>query len=199
MPDKPSPADIQLKGIVDASTRYSGAYAEINTRITQRQNVITIFLTAITALVASAVVSLNSVHHLGLWRVIYGVPLLIIVFTALLRMHERQIVILRAYIAELEAFCEAAQIPNYHYNSVYISPAMEARRRHDLICFLLCLCAVVGALWICLLGWTRSQLSDLEVGIGGFWMAIGMIAALHILSTHRMRRDLLHSFGKRRS
>jgi hypothetical protein len=141
----PSQSDLTLKALVDANARYAGAYSEINNRITLRQNLITIFATAVTAVLGFSLTAIKvGIETAPFWRLIYGIPFLCIFFCVLMWMHEKQLAILRAYMSELEGTGGLTALTGYHSSTRY-AEAQATRRPHDVICFFLCVTALVGS------------------------------------------------------
>lgn len=176
------------KAIVEPGTRYACAWAELNARITQRQALITIFTSIALAATGAA---LASPYREIAWRAVYAIPLMGLLFSVLLRMHERQIALLRSFLADLEALPGSEGLPRYHSESPRSSEAHRARRPHDHVCLGL----VMGFTLVAAAIWTSAYLSGhvslLDVVFSGllvgctfvsFWLIFG-IESMHQKAT----------------
>lgn len=117
-------------GLVSLDIQYQGAWNEFNTRITQRQNLITIYTSLSITAIGVVLLPANSTNF---WRTIYAVPLLSLLFSALLIMHEGMMGNLYRFMAMCEKL-DAAYIIGYHVNTDYIGNAQKYRRIHDGVC-----------------------------------------------------------------
>jgi hypothetical protein len=138
--------------IVEPGTRYACAWAELNARIAQRQALITIFTSIALAATGAA---LASPYREIAWRAVYAIPLMGLLFAVLLRMHERQIALLRCFLSDLEALPGSEGLPKYHSASPRSFEAHRARRPHDHVCLSL----VLGFTLVSVAIWTSAYLS----------------------------------------
>jgi hypothetical protein len=132
---------------VEANHRYSSAWNEINLRVGQRHA-----LTANYTVVALAILGapfLNSAPDYA-FRALYVIPILGFIFIKLLRMHERQIAILRGFLVKLEAIdgTPDAMPRFFHQDCKRGKLAHNARRIHDYICLLM-IAVFTGTATIC--------------------------------------------------
>jgi VanZ family protein len=175
---------MSARPIVEPGVRYACAWAELNARITQRQALITIFTSIALAATGAA---LASPYRDVAWRAIYAIPLMGLLFAVLLRMHERQIALLRSFLSDLEALPGSEELPKYHSESPRSNEAHRARRPHDHVCLALVLgfTLVSAAIWMS--AYLSGHVSVLDVLFSGllagcalvsFWVIFG-IESMH--------------------
>lgn len=174
----------KTNSIVEPGTRYVCAWGELNVRITQRQALITIFTSI--ALAATGAALASPLREVA-WRAIYAIPLMGLLFAVLLRMHERQIALLRSFLHDLEALPGSEGLPRYHSESPRSTEAHRARRPHDHVCLALILgfTLVAAAIWTS--AYLSGHVSVLDVVFSGllagctfvsFWVVFG-IESMH--------------------
>jgi len=88
---------------LDLNAQYTGAWSEINVRVSQRQFIVSFYSTLSIAVMGAA---LNKDWAPDTWRIIFAIPYLNILFIYLIEMHEKQIAILRSFLSEIEEFSE---------------------------------------------------------------------------------------------
>jgi hypothetical protein len=116
--------------------RYLGAWNEINTRIALRQALITIYTSLTLASIGAPLLQQGSN---GLWRLVYAVPPLSVLFAMLLRMHERMIRLLNLYLIEWDLRSGADLRLCYFAGEEWATQVAKARRSNDLVCLSLVL------------------------------------------------------------
>jgi hypothetical protein len=120
--------------IVDANYRFIAAYNEVNARIAQRQQALTLYVSIMVSLLAATVAlrpnggsSPAPIEWLAL-----GFPIASICFAFLNHKAERSITNLRTFLSELERLGNAnEQIPSYNTDPKWSLGANKARRFHD--------------------------------------------------------------------
>jgi len=122
-----------IKSHVDANYRFIAAYQEINVRIAQRQQALTLYVTLTVSLLA-ALVALKPGEATGNppieWLVL-GFPVASLALVFLNYMAERAIANLRHFLSGLERLDNAHQsLPSYHVDPVWTLAANKARRFH---------------------------------------------------------------------
>ena len=129
------------KSYVDANYRFIAAYQEVNVRIAQRQQALTLYVTLTVSLLA-ALVALKpgevGSHPPIEWLVI-GFPVASICLVFLNYMAERAIANLRHFLSTLEKLGPEPQentdgtivsLPSYHLDPAWTNTANKARRFH---------------------------------------------------------------------
>lgn len=132
-----------IKSHVDANYRFIAAYQEVNVRIAQRQQALTLYVTLTVSLLA-ALVALKPGEGRGElpieWLVI-GFPVASICLVFLNYMAERAIANLRHFLSTLEKLGQEKlghgdldnpheSLPSYHLDPVWTLAANKARRFH---------------------------------------------------------------------
>ncbi|RYY02552.1 MAG: hypothetical protein EOO53_13290 [Gammaproteobacteria bacterium] len=127
------------KYIVDANYRFMAAYQEVNTRISQRQQALSLYATLVLSLLA-ALVALKPSSGGGVpveW-LLPGFPAASLCLAFLNYKGERAITNLRRFLAALEQLNNAhEELPSYNTHPKWSEGANKARRFHDLTAFLL--------------------------------------------------------------
>lgn len=118
---------------VEANYRFIAAYQEINTRIAQRQQALTLYVTLTVSLLA-ALVALKPSETSGKlpieWLAL-GFPVASVCLACLNYMAERAISNLRHFLSTLERLDDAHLVlPSYHLDPVWTHAANKARRLH---------------------------------------------------------------------
>ena len=104
--------DIDRAQILDLNTRYFCAYTEINGRIAQRQNVLTLYITLMTGGVGAAVLVPNSPIDLSV--LLYFVPFATLIFALLRYAHDKIIENLVTFLVRCEQkHPKEFVLPNY--------------------------------------------------------------------------------------
>jgi hypothetical protein len=168
-----------------ADARYLGAWNEINTRIAQRQNLLSIYTTLALASAGAASIVTPAPPT---WRFVYAIPLLSLLFAVLLRMHEQQIAILRAFLADLERANKI--VPGFHLPNKRSARAQEIRKLHDYCCLGL----VTGFLMIAAMIWWLSLAHGLIHAFDWSAMPISVICgviSLWMISSNSQSREKL--------
>lgn len=126
---------------VSANYRYIAAYNEVNARIVQRQQALSVYIALIVGLVAALVASSRIEVALRVEWVIWGFPLASVCLVLLNYKYERSLTNLRQYLAELEQLNNSQLIlPSYNSETRWATKANRARRFHDLACAILVAC-----------------------------------------------------------
>ncbi len=120
--------------IVDANYRFIAAYNEVNARIAQRQQALTLYVSIVVGLLAATVAlrpnSGNAATPIE-WLAL-GFPIASICFAFLNYKAERAITNLRMFLSELEQIGTANQhLPSYNTDPKWSLIANKARRFHD--------------------------------------------------------------------
>jgi hypothetical protein len=122
-----------IKSHVDANYRFIAAYQEINVRIAQRQQALTLYVTLMVSLLAALVALKPTVGSTAPpieWLVL-GFPVASLALVFLNYMAERAIANLRHFLSILEQLDNAHQsLPSYHIDPVWTIAANKARRFH---------------------------------------------------------------------
>lgn len=120
--------------IVDANYRFIAAYNEVNARVTQRQQALTLYVSLIVSLLA-ALVALrpSSVAPVApVEWLILGFPVASVCFAFLNYKAERSITNLRTFLSMLEKLGGASEnLPSYNTDPTWSQNANKARRFHD--------------------------------------------------------------------
>lgn len=167
---------------VDANYRFIAAYQEVNTRISQRQHALALYVTLVVSLLA-ALVALKSSESKGdvpvEWLML-GFPVASLSLAFLNYKAERAITNLRRFLSALEQLGDAHEtLPSYNTHQKWASGANKARRFHDYASAVL----VAGGNLIGLGAVMRiypSRIGDTSIA---FWMSvfITVISVLTIL------------------
>ena len=125
---------MSIKSVVDANYRFIAANQEVNARITQRQQALTLYVTLVVSLLA-ALVALKPGEGTGKlpveWLVL-GFPVASTCLAFLNYKSERAITNLRQFLSELERLGNANDIlPSYNTDPKWAMGANKARRFHD--------------------------------------------------------------------
>ena len=122
-----------IKSHVDANYRFIAAYQEINVRIAQRQQALTLYVTLTVSLLAAIVALKPSADSNALpieWLAL-GFPVASVCLVFLNVMAERAIANLRRFLYELEKLDNAHEsLPSYHVDPAWTLTANKARRFH---------------------------------------------------------------------
>jgi len=122
-----------IKSHVDANYRFIAAYQEINVRIAQRQQALTLYVTLMVSLLAALVALKPNAGGIAPpieWLVL-GFPVASIALVFLNYMAERAIANLRLFLSTLEQLDNAHHsLPSYHIDPVWTLAANKARRFH---------------------------------------------------------------------
>lgn len=132
--------------VVWMNYRYAGAWQEVSTRITQRQNALNIFVTLSIGIVTILLASPGASTSLDPNLFSMLLPLVSLAFGLLNYKHDKTIALLRAYLAECE-MCKdgVTELPGYNSSPLYRQHAESTRRLHDVSCaFLLVFFNIVG-------------------------------------------------------
>ncbi len=137
---KPQAASFDPNKGVTLNYRYISAWNEINSRIAQRQNAITVYLTGISAL--TAIISFSEkFNFLFVDKLIWLTPVITSIFILLSLKHEFTIGNLRSFLMECEKFSfenfPVKSLPAYHYKGTYFKNANFFRYFHDIACIIL--------------------------------------------------------------
>lgn len=127
------------KYIVDANYRFIAAYQEVNTRIAQRQQALSLYATLILSLLA-ALVALKpaSGAEVPVEWLLPGFPAASLCLVFLNYKGERAISNLRQFLSRLEQLNDAhEQLPSYNTHPEWSQGANKARKYHDLTAILL--------------------------------------------------------------
>lgn len=120
--------------IVDANYRFIAAYNEVNARVTQRQQALTLYVSLIVSLLA-ALVALrpsSAASPAPVEWLILGFPVASICFALLNYKAERAITNLRTFLSVLEKLGGASEsLPSYNTDPMWSRNANKARRFHD--------------------------------------------------------------------
>lgn len=120
--------------IVDANYRFIAAYNEVNARVAQRQQALTLYVSLIVSLLA-ALVALrpsSAAAPAPVEWLILGFPVASICFALLNYKAERAITNLRTFLSVLEKLGGASEhLPSYNTDPMWSRNANKARRYHD--------------------------------------------------------------------
>lgn len=120
--------------VVDANYRFIAAYQEVNARITQRQQALTLYVSLVLSLLA-ALVALRPAEggaEPPVEWLILGFPVASLALSFLNYKAELAITNLRHFLAVLERLNEAhLQLPSYNTDPSWARGANRARRFHD--------------------------------------------------------------------
>lgn len=127
-----------IQSYVDANYRFIAAHQEINARIAQRQQALTLYVTLVVSLLA-ALVALKPVDaNAPIEWLVFGFALASICFAFLNLKTERAITNLRRFLSALERLGDAHRdLPSYNTDPHWSEEANKARRLHDVAAALL--------------------------------------------------------------
>jgi hypothetical protein len=121
-------------GFVDANYRFIAAYQEVNARIAQRQQALTMYITLVASMLAAMVALRTSVNKADLpvaW-IMLGFPVASLCLAFLNYKAERAITNLRQFLSSLEKLNNAHEtLPSYNTHQKWSHSANKARRFHD--------------------------------------------------------------------
>lgn len=122
------------KYIVDANYRFIAAYQEVNTRISQRQQALSLYATLVLSLLAALVaLKPGDGGSLPVEWLVPGFPAASLCLAFLNYKGERAISNLRRFLAALEQLNNAhEELPSYNTHPKWAMGANKARRFHDL-------------------------------------------------------------------
>lgn len=125
---------MSIKSVVDANYRFIAAYQEVNARITQRQQALTLYVTLTVSLLA-ALVALKVGEgggQLPIEWLVLGFPVASTCLAFLNYKAERAITNLRHFLSALERLENANEsLPSYNTDPKWAMGANKARRFHD--------------------------------------------------------------------
>ena len=210
--------------LLDLNAKYTGAWSEINIRVSQRQFIVSFYSTLAIAVMGAA---LNKEWTTSTWRIIFVIPYLNILFIYLIEMHEKQIAILRSFLSEIEEFSELYLTPNfqvikkvdekgkiaisysddtvapprfYHPNCERIHLADKARGIHDYMCIYL----ILGTSFVsALIVWYNHDFSkehlNFEDGVieGIVLIISSIIVGISIWRAYNIRSLRIRNYNKR--
>jgi hypothetical protein len=119
--------------LAEPGHRYTGAWGEVSQRIAQRQSLVYFYST-----VGGAILSFAFVQPDGR-SLAYAIGPLSLAFSLLLAMHERQIAVLRSFMARIESLDDRTPPGNLHYpkfhqkNHSRSTEGHEIRKLHDMV------------------------------------------------------------------
>lgn len=122
------------KSIVDANYRFIAAYQEVNTRISQRQQALSLYATLVLSLLAALVaLKPGDGGSVPVEWLLPGFPAASLCLAFLNYKGERAITNLRRFLAALEQLNNAhEELPSYNTHPKWATGANKARRFHDL-------------------------------------------------------------------
>ena len=122
------------KYIVDANYRFIAAYQEVNTRISQRQQALSLYATLVLSLLAALVaLKPSDGGSVPVEWLLPGFPAASLCLAFLNYKGERAISNLRRFLSALEQLNNAHQeLPSYNTHPQWAMGANKARRFHDL-------------------------------------------------------------------
>ena len=122
------------QSVVDAKYRFMAAYQEVNDRITQRQQALTLYVTLTVSLLAALVALKPGSGQMALpveWLIL-GFPVASTSLAFLNYKSERAITNLRRFLSELERLDQAhMHLPSYNTDPRWAMGANQARRFHE--------------------------------------------------------------------
>lgn len=127
------------KYIVDANYRFIAAYQEVNTRIAQRQQALSLYATLILSLLAALVaLKPSGANTVPIEWLLPGFPAASLCLAFLNYKGERAISNLRAFLSQLEQLNDAHTfLPSYNTHPEWSQGANKARKFHDITSLLL--------------------------------------------------------------
>lgn len=172
--------------IVDANYRFMASYQEINARIAQRQQAMTLYVTLIVGLLA-ALVALrpsSATQSAPIEWLILGFPAAAVCFAFLNHKAEGAITNLRTFLATMERLGDAHKsLPSYNADPRWSQDANRARRFHDYAAALL-----VGGGNLVGLGAARAIHPERIAEAPGFMIASAVLACGAFLAVIRTAR-----------
>ena len=170
---------------VSLDIQYQGAWNEFNTRIAQRQNVISIYTTLALAAIGAAMLPQDPAIS---YRMLFAIPVLSLLFAGLLQKHERMMDNLHKFLIECERVPDATNV-GYHAGEIWDKREAKARLIHDWVCVTL----IVGlnALAAVLL-YTKPRitiLTTLDHIVGGLLASCSLIAIWLVLQIGKIRHS----------
>jgi hypothetical protein len=126
---------MSINSIVDANYRFIAAYQEVNARISQRQQALTLYVSLTVSLLAALVALKPGADsgQLPIEWLVMGFPVASTCLAFLNYKAERAITNLRRFLAELEHLGNAHEtLPSYNTDPKWSMGANKARRFHDL-------------------------------------------------------------------
>lgn len=127
-----------IQSYVDANYRYIAAHQEINARIAQRQQALTLYVTLIVSLLAALVALQPVSEEAPVEWLVFGFSLASICYAFLNLKTERAITNLRRFLSALERLGDAHRsLPSYNTDPQWSEAANRARRLHDFAAALL--------------------------------------------------------------
>ncbi|MEO3713210.1 hypothetical protein [Roseateles flavus] len=122
------------KSYVDANYRFIAAYQEVNARVTQRQQVLALYVSLVVSLLAALVALRPAPGQTAApveWLIL-GFPVASLCLAFLNAKAERAITNLRQFLARMEQLDEAhLRLPSYNTDPHWSAGANRARRFHD--------------------------------------------------------------------
>jgi hypothetical protein len=119
---------------VDANYRFIAAYQEVNARIVQRHQALTLYVT-LTASLLAALLALNPGHagrELPVEWLVFAFPVTTLCLAFLNYKTERAITNLRSFLSSLERIGNAHhQLPSYNTDPRWANGVNKVRRFHD--------------------------------------------------------------------
>ena len=156
----PSPDLAAALGTVALNYRYFGCWNEVNARIAQRQNAVTVYVSlsiAILTILASAPLKAHAPANAELGNefplnpniLSLLMPLISLLFGFLNFKHDRTIAVLRAFMSDCEKLGSSQGLPGYNSDNYYRQQADKYRNFHDyaavmLIVMFNIICLAVG-------------------------------------------------------
>ncbi|MEK1939078.1 MAG: hypothetical protein AAAB16_01775 [Pseudomonas sp.] len=122
------------KYVVDANYRFVAAYQEVNARISQRQQALTLYVSLVVSLLAALVALKPGANggELPIEWLVLGFPVASTSLAFLNYKAERAITNLRRFLATLEQLGDVhEQLPSYNTDPQWAQGANKARRFHD--------------------------------------------------------------------
>jgi hypothetical protein len=173
---------------VSLDARYLAAWSEVNTRITQRQNALYIFL-AISLAIIAFIFSSNHLQDVEIRAVmLLSIPVTALVLAFLNAKHDETIALLRSFLAQCEISgqgysSEILKALSYNFNTDLVDPARRYRKYHDwafigaigLIC-------TVGALLIIAFGANALSTPGKLPSNASGWTFAAVASAIYILA-----------------
>lgn len=128
----------ELISVVGLNYRYASAWNEVNSRIAQRQNTVTIYVTLSTAIITFFLTGPSSGEAINRNLFSLFIPVVSLVFGFLNYKHDKTIALLRSFLAECEKVpYSGAKLVGYNSDTTYKDEANKFRNYHDLACTLL--------------------------------------------------------------
>lgn len=166
---------------VDANYRFIAASNELNARIAQRQQALSLYITLVLGLLAALVAFRpdNPAQRVPVEALVLGFPVASLCLVFLNYKTERALTNLRSFLSALERLGNAhAQLPSYNTDPRWSVDANRARRFHDYTAAILVATSnavAMGALW-------RIYPAQAHEGSLSLWLvglvAIGAVLAL---------------------